>query len=46
MLVTGAGPIDVDRLVTGHYPLADAEASLTVGRRDPASVKVMVHPGS
>lgn len=31
-------------LVTGLYGLADAEASLTAGRRDPDSVKVMLHP--
>ena len=28
----------------GTTALADAEASLTVGREDPGSVKVMVHP--
>ncbi|WP_226370111.1 zinc-binding dehydrogenase [Pseudonocardia oceani] len=44
-LVAG-GRIDLDRLVTGRYPLADAEASLTVGRTDPSSVKVVVHPGA
>jgi L-iditol 2-dehydrogenase len=42
--LVAAGRIDLDVLVTGHYGLADAEASLTVGRRDPASVKVLVHP--
>ena len=34
----------VDRLVTGTYALAQAEDALTAGRRDPASVKVVVHP--
>jgi L-iditol 2-dehydrogenase len=42
--LVAAGRIDLDRLVTGHYGLADAEASLTVGRNDPSSVKVIVHP--
>lgn len=42
--LVAAGRIDLDALVTGHYGLADAEASLTVGRLDPASVKVLVHP--
>lgn len=44
--LVASGRIDLDRLVTGHYPLADAEASLTVGRTDPSSVKVVVHPGA
>lgn len=43
--LVASGQVNLDALVTGHYGLADAESSLTVGRRDPASVKVMVHPG-
>ena len=42
--LVAAGRIDLDRLVTGHYGLADAEQSLTVGRADPSSIKVIVHP--
>jgi L-iditol 2-dehydrogenase len=42
--LVSAGRVDLDRLVTGHYGLADAESSLTVGRADPSSVKVIVHP--
>lgn len=42
--LVASGRVDLDALVTGHYGLADAEASLTAGRRDPASVKVLVHP--
>ena len=42
--LVAAGRVDLDRLVTGHYDLADAESSLTVGRSDPTSVKVIVHP--
>ncbi len=43
--LVASGRVDLDRLVTGHYGLADAEAGLTAGRRDGSSVKVMVHPG-
>ncbi len=42
--LVAAGRIDLDVLVTGHYGLAEAEDSLTAARRDPASVKVLVHP--
>jgi L-iditol 2-dehydrogenase len=42
--LVAAGRVNLDRLVTGHYNLADAEKSLTVGRTDPSSVKVIVHP--
>ena len=42
--LVAAGRIDLDRLVTGSYALADAEGALTAGRRDPHSVKVVVHP--
>jgi L-iditol 2-dehydrogenase len=43
--LVAAGRVDLDALVTGRYGLAEAEESLTVGRRDPSSVKVLVHPG-
>jgi L-iditol 2-dehydrogenase len=39
-----SGRVDVDRLVTGSYPLDRAEDALTAARRDPASVKVVVRP--
>ena len=42
--LVAAGRVNLVRLVTGHYSLADAEKSLTVGRTDPDSVKVIVHP--
>jgi L-iditol 2-dehydrogenase len=42
--LVASGRIDLDRLVTGTYPLAQAEDALTAGRRDPQSVKVVVHP--
>ncbi len=39
-----AGRVDLDRLVTGTYGLDQAADALTAGRRDPQSVKVVVHP--
>jgi L-iditol 2-dehydrogenase len=42
-LVT-SGKVDVDRLVTGRYRLADVEDALTAGRREPTSIKVVVRP--
>jgi L-iditol 2-dehydrogenase len=44
-LVT-SGRIDLDRLVTGSYGLQQAEEALTAGRRNPQTVKVVVHPQS
>lgn len=43
--LVASGRVDVDSLVTGHYALGDAEQALTAARRDPSTVKVMVHPG-
>ncbi len=40
-----SGRVDLDRLVTSRHPLADAEAALTSGTRDPKSVKPIVRPG-
>jgi L-iditol 2-dehydrogenase len=42
--LVAAGRIDLDRLVTGTYGLDQAADALTAGRRDPRSVKVVVHP--
>jgi len=42
--LVAAGRIDLDRLVTGTFALAEAEDALTAARRDPQSVKVVVHP--
>jgi L-iditol 2-dehydrogenase len=44
--LVAAGRVDLDRLVTGTYALAEAEDALTAARRDPQSVKVVVHPQS
>jgi L-iditol 2-dehydrogenase len=42
-LVAG-GRVDVEAIVTGHFPLEETEAALRAGRDDPASVKAVVHP--
>jgi L-iditol 2-dehydrogenase len=42
--LVASGKVDVGRLVTGTYRLDQAEDALTAGRRDQASVKVVVHP--
>ena len=42
--LVAAGRVDLDRLVTGAFHLDQAEDALTAGRRDPQSVKVVVHP--
>jgi hypothetical protein len=36
--------VDVEALITGHYPLERAEQALRAGLEDPASIKAMVHP--
>jgi L-iditol 2-dehydrogenase len=42
--LAASGRVDLDALVTSHYGLADVEQALTVGTRDPDSVKVVVRP--
>jgi len=42
--LVAAGRIDLDRLVTGSYGLDSAADALVAGRRDPRSVKVVLHP--
>jgi L-iditol 2-dehydrogenase len=44
LALAASGRVDLDALVTGHYGLADVEQALTVGARDPGSVKVVVTP--
>ena len=39
------GAVDVDDVITHRFALADTEAALTVGRRDPESLKAMVVTG-
>lgn len=43
--LVAAGRIDLDRLVTGHFPLAATADALQAGHRDAAAVKVVVRPG-
>lgn len=42
--LAAAGAVELDRLVTGHYPLGDVELALTAARRDAATVKAVVRP--
>jgi L-iditol 2-dehydrogenase len=43
--LASSGAVQLDRLVTGHYGLAQVEAALLAGRRDPLAVKPVVVPG-
>lgn len=43
--LVAAGRVDLDSLITGHYGLDDVEKALTAARRDPTTVKTIVHPG-
>lgn len=42
--LVASGRVDLDRLVTGTYRLAEAEGALTAARRDAGAVKAVVHP--
>jgi L-iditol 2-dehydrogenase len=42
--LAASGRVDLEALITGHYPLEETERALRAGREDPASVKPMVHP--
>ena len=44
-LVAG-GRVDVEAIVTGHFPLEEAEQALQAGRQDPKSVKPVVVPAA
>ncbi len=44
--LAASGRVDLDAIVTGHFPLEEAEAALRAGREDPTSVKPMVVPVS
>jgi L-iditol 2-dehydrogenase len=44
--LVSTGRVDLDRLVTGRFALADSAAALTAGQDDPLSVKSVVHPQS
>jgi L-iditol 2-dehydrogenase len=38
------GRVDLEAIITGHYELDSTEDALRIGREDPGSVKVMIHP--
>jgi L-iditol 2-dehydrogenase len=42
--LAASGRVDVDALVTGHFTLADTEAALLAGERDPFAVKSVINP--
>jgi L-iditol 2-dehydrogenase len=42
--LAATGRVDLEAIITGHYELDSTEDALKVGREDPGSVKVMVHP--
>ena len=42
--LAASGRVDLEAIVTGHYPLDEAEAGLRAGLEDPANVKAVVHP--
>ena len=44
--LAASGRVNLGGIVTGHYPLEQAEEALQAGRKDPASVKAMVRPGA
>jgi L-iditol 2-dehydrogenase len=42
--LAASGRVNVDALVTGHYPLMRSEDALLAAERDPGSVKAVVNP--
>ncbi len=42
--LAASGQVDLDAIVTGHYPLDEVDAALRAGREDPQSVKPIVTP--
>jgi len=42
--LVATGRVDVEAIVTGHYPLDEAEKALQASRQDPESVKAVVVP--
>ncbi len=43
--LASSGRVDLDAMVTGHFPLGDVAAALTAARDDPTSMKSVVRPG-
>jgi L-iditol 2-dehydrogenase len=44
--LVASGRIDLDRLVTGRFGLAEADAALNANRTDPGSIKPIVSPAA
>lgn len=42
--LAASGKVNVDALVTGHYPLVHSEDALLAAERDPRSVKAVINP--
>ena len=42
--LAASGRVDLEAIVTGHFPLEETERALRAAREDPASVKTVVHP--
>ncbi|GAA5049243.1 L-iditol 2-dehydrogenase [Thermocatellispora tengchongensis] len=42
--LAASGRVDVDSIVTGHFALAESEAALLAGERDPLAVKSVINP--
>jgi L-iditol 2-dehydrogenase len=42
--LVASGKVDLDRLVTGRYPLSETAAALTAARSDPQSLKSVILP--
>jgi L-iditol 2-dehydrogenase len=42
--LAASGRVDLEAIITGHYPLEETERALRAGLEDPANVKAVVHP--
>ena len=42
--LVASGQVDLDELVTGHYPLVQSEDALLAAERDPRSIKAVINP--
>jgi L-iditol 2-dehydrogenase len=40
-----SGAVELDQLVTSHHGIEQIAEALSAARRDPSSIKPMVHPG-
>jgi L-iditol 2-dehydrogenase len=44
--LAASGAVELDRLVTGHYPLSEVERALIDSRRNPTTVKAIIRPSA